>query len=242
MLQIAICDDNVEVCTELEKLILEYAKINNIKVDIEVFNQGDSLIQYIEQEHKFDLILLDIELGDTTGVFVGEIIRNKFRDHISKIIFISGVSGYEMELFNLQPLNFLRKPVDKNKLFKCIDLAREIFNITTEYFEYKINYATKKVPFKDIIYFESSLRKIIIHTTTSQDEIYNSLVKIKLTLPRLFVIVHQSFIVNFEHVVSIEKSELTMSNGDKIPISQRKLKNIRTIQLAIEKEKRDVRL
>ncbi|MEG0899685.1 MAG: response regulator, partial [Oscillospiraceae bacterium] len=148
MLKIAICDDNKSICAEIENMILDYQKFNCIKFDIEVFNSGENLLKYIQNEHNFDLIFLDIELGRITGVGVGEVIRNEMKDHLSKIVFISGEDGYEMDLFNIQPLNFLRKPVDKNKIFKCISLTREILGLVDDYFEYKINYETKKIPYK----------------------------------------------------------------------------------------------
>ncbi len=241
-MQIAVCDDNHLICAEIEKIISEYAKANNFKVNIEVFYSGEGFLNYVETEHNFDLIFLDIEMRGVTGVGVGTVIRNKFKDHISKIIFISGASGYEMELFNLQPLNFLKKPVNKRQICSCIDLAREILGVSTNYFEYKFRHEIKKVPYKEIIYFESVLRKVAIKTAQSSDEIYGSLEKIRQTLPKIFVAPHRAYAVNFAHVITIQPSQLIMSNGDAVPISQRNLKNIRAMQLEMEMEKRNARL
>lgn len=89
MLRIAICDDNNSVCSEIEKIILNYQKYSCVKFDIDVFFTGESLINFIEKERDFDLIFLDIELGTTTGIEVGSKIRVEFDDHISKIVFIT---------------------------------------------------------------------------------------------------------------------------------------------------------
>lgn len=242
MLKIAICDDNNSICSEIEGFILEYQKLRFLDIDIEVFYNGESLIDYIKNKYLFDIIFLDIELGDITGIGVGKVIRKDFRDHISKIVFISGADGYEMDLFNLQPLNFLRKPVNRNKIFDCIDLAREIIDTTNTYFEYKTNREIKRVAYKDIIYFESILKKIKIVTINAQDEFYGSLEKVKEILPKLFISPHKSYIVNFSNIIAIKKDRLIMTNKAIIPISQRNLKSIRTIQIEIEQEKRNARI
>ena len=40
MLRIAICDDEKVICTQIEKILLEYSKLNFLEVDIEVFLSG----------------------------------------------------------------------------------------------------------------------------------------------------------------------------------------------------------
>ncbi len=242
MLRVAICDDNNVICSELESYILEYAKANFCEMETEVFWSGESLIEHIKTEYQFDLIFLDIELGSMSGVNVGKVIRQELRDHISKIVFVSGANGYEMDLFNLQPLNFLKKPVNKKNIFMCIDLAYEIISSNNTHFEYKTNHETKRIMYGDILYLESKLKKVKIVTTQDREEFYGSLDKINEILPKYFISPHRSFIINFLNVTLIQKDTLTMINGETVPISQRNLKNIRSLQLELEKEKRDARL
>lgn len=242
MLRVAICDDNNAVCSEIEELILSFAKINFIDIVIEVFFNGYDMIRFIETTHQFDLIFLDIELGGITGIEVGDIIRNKLHDHISKIVFISSADGYEYSLFDLQPLNFLRKPITSDKIYKCINLAIEIFNINNNYFEYSVRKENRKVSYKEIIFFESQLKKVKIVTMDSEDYFYGSIQKLQEILPKNFIPSHRSFLVNFYNVEIIEKNRLIMNNNSEVPISQRYLKKLRTLQLSFEKDKRDARI
>ena len=53
-----------------------------------MFYSGEKLIEYLKKEDKFDLIFLDIELGNTRGTEVASHKRNKFDDYMSKIVFI----------------------------------------------------------------------------------------------------------------------------------------------------------
>lgn len=129
MITIAICDDDNYICSQIEKYILNYSKTKNIKFDIEVFYSGESLTNFIMKEHSFDLIFLDIELITQTGVQLANKIRNEFDDYSTKIVFITSKDGYEQELFDVQPLNFIKKPIDFEKLKKCIELTIKLLGI-----------------------------------------------------------------------------------------------------------------
>lgn len=75
-----------------------------MKIDVEVFDSGESLLEFIKKEHGFDLIFLDIEIGTTTDIVVGRKIRSELDDYISKIVFISSKEGYERKLFDIHCL------------------------------------------------------------------------------------------------------------------------------------------
>lgn len=240
MLKIAICDDNSSICSELEKIIIEYGKTSIVKFDIEIFNTGESLIEYIKNEHKFDLIFLDIELGDTTGIQVGSKIRKELEDDISKIVFITSKNGYEQELFDIQPLNFIKKPIDNEKLKNCISLSIKLLELENKTFEYAKKREVIKINIKDILYFESSKKKIKIVTHSGEDWFYETMEKLKGRLPKTFIESHGSYIVNFDKVERANKDFLIMTDGHKIPISQRCLQNVRSMLISYAKEKKNV--
>lgn len=242
MLRVAICDDDKNICAEIEKIILKNQKQFNLKMEVNVFFSGETLLSFIKSENSFDLIFLDIELGNITGVDVGDKIRNELDDHISKIVYVSSKNGYEQELFDIQPLNFLRKPIEEKKIIKCIELAIKLCNIERKSFEYRVSYEYKKVNYNRIIFFESKLRKIKIVTFDGTDNFYGKFTELKDVLPKNFVSPHASFIVNFDNISVINKDKIVMLDLSEIPISQRNMKNLRQFQLERAKEERDVHL
>ena len=242
MLRIAICDDDKYICSDIEKIIIEYDKLCSVRIDIEVFYTGESLIHFIKNEHKFDLIFLDIELSTISGIDVGNKIRNELDDYISKIVFITSKDGYESQLFDVQPLNFIKKPINEEKLKKCIKLAIKILEIDNKTFEYKKGYDIIKINIKDILYFESIGKRIRIVTHNYEDYFYETLENIKSILPKSFVVPHRAFLVNFEKIHRITKDTIYIINGDKIPISQRNLKTIRNMLIQLERDKKNVRV
>lgn len=242
MIRIAICDDDNYICSQIEKYILNYSNTKNIRFDIEVFYSGESLTNFIMKEHGFDLIFLDIELITQTGVQVANKIRNEFDDYLTKIVFITSRDGYEQQLFDVQPLNFIKKPIDFEKLKKCIELTIKLLGIDSQIFEYKKGYDLIKVNIKDILYFESKRKKIKIVTNSNEDDFYGSLENIKKSLPKSFIEPHGSFLINFDKIERITKDTVFMKDGLEIPLSQRNLKKVRSIMIEFEREKRNANI
>ncbi len=240
MLKIAVCDDNHYLCIEIEQVILDYSIQRNIKIDIEVFYDGKELINYIENQHSFDLIFLDIELKTTTGIEVGTTLRKKLDDYITKIVFISSKTGYERQLFDVQPLNFLDKPIDKEKILNCIDLSLKLLDKEKKKLKYKVGKEYKQIAFQDILYFENKLRKVKITTLDGTDEFYGTLANIKSQLPNIFLTTHNSYIVNYNYIKKISGDSILMINEMIIPISKRNLKDIQQFQIQILKEFRNI--
>lgn len=236
MLKIAICDDNYEICSNIERMILDIQKNYETKFSIEIFYSGESLLDFIKREHAFDIIFLDIELGTTTGIKVATAIREEFDDHISKIVFITAKDGYETRLFDIQPLNFIKKPIDKAKVHKCIDLALKLLQMENSVFQYKKDYNINKVRVKDIVYFEKVGRKTKIVMTDREDSFNETISKVNERLPKNFVETHCSYTVNFDKIVKLNAHYVVMTNDKQIPISQRNLKTIRQMLMDNEME------
>lgn len=75
MIDIAICDDNIHICSEIENILLKYQKINYLKFNIDVFSDGKNFIKHLDLGNKYQILFLDIEIGNITGVDIGKYIR-----------------------------------------------------------------------------------------------------------------------------------------------------------------------
>lgn len=62
MINIAICDDDVYMASEIEKMVINISKEHELKVNTEVFSDGETLWQGLENGEHYDLIYLDIEM------------------------------------------------------------------------------------------------------------------------------------------------------------------------------------
>ncbi len=236
MLRVAICDDNNVICSQVEKMVFEYEKTSYVHFEVEVFNEGEHLLNHIQTEHQFDLIFLDIELGTSSGIKVGTTIRQEFDDHISKIIFITSKNGYESQLFDIQPLNFLRKPIKSEDLTKCLDLVVKLLDVENKFFEYKQGRDTIKIRIKDILYFKKDGRKIKVVTHTGEDYFNDTLSNVKSRITKNFVQPHETFLLNYNKISSFNAKSIKMSDGKEIPISKGNLPEMRAMLINTVRE------
>lgn len=155
MLTVAICLEDEAICTELERLIRQCEETSLVRISTGIFNNGEKLIQYIKMQHGFDLIFLDMDLKNTEGLELARRIREELEDNISKIALITSDDVFSEPFFEIQPFNLLRKPINEEKLKKCISLAIKTINAENKSFSYKKRHEIIKVNIDDIIFFES---------------------------------------------------------------------------------------
>nr|WP_312577108.1 LytTR family DNA-binding domain-containing protein [Sedimentibacter sp.] len=237
MMRIAVCDDVNAICLELENIILDFQKQEGIKLTIDTFFSGETFIDYMKLGNKYDLIFLDIEMGEINGVDVGHYIRDELKDYIVKIVYISSKTGYDRQLFDLQPFNFLPKPLDRKKVVRVIKLAIKLLEMENNIFPFKTGTKTHRLPIRDIIYFESTGRQIKLVSLNGTFYFYGAVDSIREQLSKSrFIVPHRSYIVNYDNAQEIKKDEIKMCNGDIIPISRLKAKEVREFQVAYEEE------
>lgn len=237
MFKIAVCDDIASVCNELKTMIMDMKNDLICKeITIDTFYSGEALIDSIKEENLYDLIFLDIELGKINGVEVGHIIREQMEDYVTKIIYISSKDIYDRQLFDVQPLHFLKKPIDSKKVFDDIQLAMKISEKENRNFEFKSFRNTIKVPYRDILYFESRGRKVFLVGTKNNYTFYGNIKSLEEVLPKFFIHPNRSYFVNYEFVTCFKFEELIMTDGSVIPISRNKRKEIRELQLVFERK------
>lgn len=223
MLRIAICDDDIVLCSEMESNLLDLGTKYMKKLDILIFYSGESMLKYIRDGEQFDIIFLDIELGKILGVRIGEVIRDELKDDSVQIIYISANDSYAMKLFETRPMNFLIKPIEQTKLERVFLKAVTLVNNGDEYFTYHMNQKAYRQQIKEICYFESLEKKIRMVAKGHIEEFYSRLKDVESEVSGFgFINIHKSYLINPRQIVKYEYEQLTMSNGSILPISQAK--------------------
>lgn len=115
MIRIAICDDEIGTCSDIENMILDFADSHALQIETEVFYSGETLYRFLKSECVFDLIFLDIQLLEMDGILVGKQIREQLKNEKVSIVYISSKETYAMHLFQVRPLDFLIKPITNEK-------------------------------------------------------------------------------------------------------------------------------
>lgn len=220
MYKIGICDDDKILCSALEEKIYEISKELSIKADIEVWYSGESIQKDLQKGIELDLLFLDIELVQKDGIAVGNFIRNEMEDIQTHIVYISSKESYAMQLFKVQPLDFLIKPVSEEQIKEVLRRSIRQKRNADVYFEYKKGNSVMRVSLKDIAYFMSMDKKIVIVKKDGEEEFYGKLKCIAENLPSDFIMIHQSYIINQAYVSEYTYETVKLVNGENINISK----------------------
>lgn len=143
MLRIAICDDDKILVTQIEEMLNRYLDKKMIDRYIEIFYDGASLERIYEKGDRFDIIYLDIEMSGKNGIEAAKSIRRLDRDVL--LIYVSSYETYFMQLFEVEPFRFIKKPIKETEFEEVIDFAYERIIEEDAYFEYKYNKTVGKV-------------------------------------------------------------------------------------------------
>ncbi len=235
MYHVAICDDEITICSQLEQIILEYGKLTSEKMEVDMYYSGEKLYKALTDGIFYDMVFLDIKLKLLNGVELGKKIRDDLKNEFIHIVYISGESSYAMQLFKVRPMDFLIKPLNAHIIGAVLKKGMELSNRICQYFNYQQGHSAKRALIKDILYFESINRQVKMVTVAQDIIFYGALSEIFLQLEKYrFFYIHKSFLVNYNHVIEFNYEQLVMSNKAVLPISQSRRKNVRELQLKLE--------
>ena len=107
--RIAICDDSRADAEYLSALVREWAQ--GQAVQLQRFPSAEAFLFRYEEEKDYDLLLLDIEMGNMDGVSMARAVRKE--NESVQIVFITGYSDYIADGYDVGALHYLLKPVKK---------------------------------------------------------------------------------------------------------------------------------
>ena len=229
-----IIDDEKRARVSLSLLLQEYCP------EVELVAECENLPEGVKAIRKFnpDLVLLDIEMPGHSGLELVDFFDEKEINF--SIIFTTAYNEYAIQAFKLSALDYLLKPIIPEELINAISrmerqksLQFKVLaeNIQNEFFE-KIAVPSGNtlilIKISDIVYIkgEGSYSEIYMQDK-SKHMVSRNLKNFEeiLLKDKRFLRTHKSYIVNFDEVVSFNKSDggwLDMKNGNSIPISSEK--------------------
>jgi two-component system, LytTR family, response regulator len=183
------------------------------------------------QEEQVDLMFLDIEMPELTGIQLLNILK-----HQPLIIFTTAYPDYALEGFNQDAVDYLLKPIPFDRFLKAVTKAQERLQrngktseaapaaaqlpADHDFMFVKADYKTVRVDFRDILWIEGLKDYIIIQTKDQKIITLLSMNKAMEKLPdSKFMRVHRSFIVALQKIDSIEKSRIRIGTKE-IPIGE----------------------
>ena len=217
MLNIIICDDNVNDVNKIERIVKNHFK--TLKYNIFKYYDFDkNFLKIIDMELENKIYLLDIETPSMSGIDVARIIRKN--DYSSVIIFLSGHDDLSRIVAkkNIMCLNFINKFDNlKVNLIHSLDLALSVVGKKR-----RVKYTSKGITYNieidSIIYVtrETISRKSVIVCDNATYYLNISLKKVISELTDEFVQVHRACFINKNRIKQIDykKMIITFDNLD----------------------------
>lgn len=173
MLEIAVCDDETLVAANIEMMLEELALKTATLITTDVFYDGSTLVDYIKQGNRYDIIYLDIEMLKQNGVDAARVIREWDKNVL--IIYVTSHESFAKEVFEVSAFRFITKPIDKKLFSKYFEDAKKAIMGKPKYFQYKYNKISYRIPINEIMYFQSDKRITYIVTSSGSEKCYGKL-------------------------------------------------------------------
>lgn len=187
-------------------------------------------------EKKPEVIFLDIQLPNITGLKLAEELENE--DFL--IVFVTAYDKYALPAFDFNVVDYVLKPIDPKRLMiagkRCrnlIDQKRESFRTEAYKLELFINGIYQLIDEDEIVAIQAERSYCIVHLNSGKKITQSiSLIKIseKISSNNTFIRVHRSWLVNIKHLAAIQwtSSVITMDNNLEIPIGKSYKKELKT--------------
>lgn len=216
-MKIAICDDDSLQLEYICALVQKWSNLAGENTDVLLYSNAEELL-FSYTPGCFDALLLDIQMTGENGVSLAKRIRS-FNDDAA-IIFITAVSDYVFDGYDVGAVQYLLKPVNENKLFECLNtLHKRVPDKMKIIFEN--DEGSTVCTIDDILYLEAFSHKTKVVLIDRSLFINESIGSIENRIGGGFYKCHRSYIVNLRHINSIKKYDAVMDNGLTVPISRR---------------------
>lgn len=223
-MNILICDDDQEFLDSMVERVKKCPD-KHLKPNIVAVSDYQKLINQMRIE-TFDVAFLDIEIGKCSGIKAAETILDKNPKCL--IIFVTSFYSYVTAASEVQFFQYLHKPFDE-------EVFQNIYKkIVDNYKRYQsccaVNTTHGKIMFEiyDILYIETYYDCLKI--VTKDHSYYSNIKNLKRIRDKTvlydFIQIHQSFLVNMNHIHDIQRNTVYMDNEDVLPIAARKGKEI----------------
>lgn len=217
MYLIALCDDDAEELDRIEDLLSAYQKKEGYPWEYraERFSCAEELLARVrDTQYAPDFLLLDIYMKGMTGIEAAQELRKENCD--SPIVFLTTSTEHALDAYGVDAVQYIVKPLEQDKVFHAMDL---VFGRLQKKRESQIMVKVagggmRQLDPDEIFYCESQKNYQVLHLAAEECRVRMTVKELWETLERhpQFNRCGRSYILNLNHVVSVEKDEIVMKN------------------------------
>lgn len=218
MYRFAVCDDNPADGAYVAALIEKWGRGAGAGLTIEQYPSAEAFLFAYEEDPSFDLLCLDIEMGNMSGVKLAKKLRQSGAG--LQIVFITGYMEYIAEGYDVEALHYLLKPVTEEKLDAVLNRAAERLKTRERTLLLTLSDGAVRLPLYEIRYLDVLKNYVTVHGK----EVYSvkrTLNDLERELDDSFYRIHRSYIVNMRFIRKISRTEVILKDGTALPLSRK---------------------
>ena len=236
MINIAVCDDEKCMAEKIEKMAEDFFRRKNTDISVVEYSSGEELLKSNE---RIDILFLDIGMQGMDGIETAG--RLRAHGYNGFLIFITVLKEMVFRSFEVQPFDYLVKPVQEEHFEKTMErLFRSMQDrLSTE----KVNLLVRKgcesniISFEDIICCEIMDRKVYLYLVSGEViDYYERIENLEKKLDGRFFRCHRSYLINLNHLKSYGNNTAYMADGKEIPVSRLRSREFSNVILQYMKE------
>ncbi len=218
-MRIAIVDDIASEREILKKRIAEQADRLSTDAVILGYASGSDFLADA-RKNDFDLVFLDIYMGNENGVETAEKLRRFDKDCL--LVFTTVSQDHALDGFRVRALHYLVKPYKETDLAALFDEIAGRFPVMDRYIELNAAGGTVRLRFQDLLYAEHYQHQVYIYSTAGEQIVTRQTFReftASLTDGRFFLC-SRGVLINMEHAQDFDGMDFILKNGKRIPVSR----------------------
>jgi DNA-binding LytR/AlgR family response regulator len=239
-LSILAVDDERTQLEDLARMLRSFPSVEDVEC---AFGGHDALVK--ASTHCYDAIFLDVRMPDLDGLELGRVLRRFAQP--PALVFVSAYDSGAVDAFELNALDYLRKPVGRSRLEEAVARIHAALELGWRQAPANGNAAAGQVPGDSEMIAVTNLRtgatRLVARSTILYVQSHGDFVRIvtdegryllRTTLAEIdrrwspfgFVRVHRQYLANLSRAVELRPrigstAELVFADGQTIPIARR---------------------
>lgn len=222
--RVAVCDDDQKQIQEVESILRKWSRQSGHTCHIRAFPSGEAFLFDYEEDRAYDILLLDVKMKGLSGIDLARRVRKD--NSRAEIIFLTSYFEFAGEGYDVDALHYLLKPVCGDKLEQVLDKAAEKLSRQPPHVVIFCEGSTIKLYETEILYVESFLHYISIHTANGEYKIKENISSFGEKLSGAFFRVHRSYLVPLCRIIRISRTYVTLEGDIKLPLARGKYDEI----------------
>ena len=216
IMKLALCDDSRYDMDNLKALLDGYHQIGKME-QISEYSSAEELLGAVKGGAEFEIIITDISLPEQSGIELGRELNEISPD--TQIIFVSGNPEYFQDVYYVEHIQFMSKPVEAERLYYALDKAMS--RCVSEYITVGDKQNRQRIDKRMIIFVEASNHDTIVYSPDGRAKYHMPFGEfIELLGNDRFIRCHRGFMVNMEHVTRLEAKSIIVRGGADVPVGR----------------------